>query len=465
MHSRSPNITAFIKNYSIFLFLLPLYISLLIFNNIQAIYIYIAIIILLFCMFLLTHVYTLNFIFLLFLIFISAFDQKVFIFRSSEVALYLLSSVILLYYIMRAPVIVQKVKETPLFNLIILFMIVVIISSIQSFLLPYNFSIATTIMQIERWFSFFLLYIIAYTLFSSKKRIYTALFLILLLAFFFSLLSFLDFFSLRGTYIPGLAVSRAMAIFQKPNALAAYLELIVPIPLGLYLFGEKKEIRVLGIILFLFIITAIIMTFTRGAFIGLFLMIVYTFVVARKKLKKLIPLALIVVLMVLVSPLGQYISFRFTPGMFDTSLLLRFLLWKSAINNILQYPLFGIGPGHLAVVFSQEVIQNFKHFGVLGHVHNTYLEIFMSLGIFALVLFILLKYKVISRGVKYISINNQDNITAIVFGIIGGQIAISGHEMFDYFFFSFDISFLYWILIAMLMRLCQNPRKNGLGSG
>ncbi|MGQ9846577.1 MAG: O-antigen ligase family protein [Bacteroidales bacterium] len=439
-----------------FLLLIPLIIILFFIDELKPLYIYgIGAVLFLILIVIAQHLTISNFFFLL-LIILAPFDRPIAFFRSSELIFY--AAIIAFYIQYIADITTTKISldRIAYLKIFLLLFLLIAVSGIMSFFLPFKFSIFATIKQVETWGIYVVLYCLSYLIHNNKTHFKTTLITILFLGTVFSLATIQDYIFSTGMNVAQFDIARATAIFQKPNAFSAYLELMVFIPLGFYLFHRNKLVKYINGILFLLIFTTIFLTFTRGALLGLGVSVITILIIYRKEIQKFLPIIMLGILCFMIIPAGRYFFIRFASGLFDRSLLMRFVLWQNAAANIIHYPIFGIGPAHFDVVFAAQSLQNFKNLGRLGHTHNAYLELALGSGILVLVLFIIFKLQILRLGIKYLKKHQSGFYTAVVFGVLFGQISIMIHDFFDYFFRNFDIAFLYWILIGLMVKICTS---------
>lgn len=173
-------------------------------------------------------------------------------------------------------------------------------------------------------------------------------------------------------------------LFGNSNDLALHLVTMVPLAIG-FAFATKKTLRRFLYIGFAAVfVAAIVVTFSRGGFLGLF---VAAFVLVRKigrKNKFLSTGALVVALLaVLVFAPGGYtgrLSTIFNSESDATgSSSQRTEILKRSIWVTLRYPLFGVGVGNFHYKSVHELVT-----------HNAYTEVSSEMGIPALVIYIML---------------------------------------------------------------------------
>jgi O-antigen ligase len=172
-------------------------------------------------------------------------------------------------------------------------------------------------------------------------------------------------------------------LFENSNDLALHLVTIIPISIGLALEKRNHLRKIIFFGIALLMVSAVIITFSRGGFIGL---IAVTLVLARKlgrrnKTTALAALVLGIIFFVVVAP-GAYAGRLAT--IFDSaadvtgSSSQRTEVLKRSIRVALRYPIFGVG------------LANFHHKSAqeLG-THNAYTQVASEMGIAAMICYII----------------------------------------------------------------------------
>lgn len=138
----------------------------------------------------------------------------------------------------------------------------------------------------------------------------------------------------------------------------------------------------------LLIVSAIVLSQTRGAYIGMGLVFAAMLVIKRPPKRVIIPLiAAAAVLMLSLSMLSPAIRYRLgsifkgansavntTVQAPDNSIGIRLALWKTGFNMIKARPVFGGGPGSVKTLFPVYSIKPFPDTGVWGSLHNLYIH-------------------------------------------------------------------------------------------
>ena len=173
-------------------------------------------------------------------------------------------------------------------------------------------------------------------------------------------------------------------LFGNSNDLALHLVTMVPLAIG-FAFATKRTLRrLLYIACAALFVGAIVVTFSRGGFLGLF---VASLVLVRKigrKNKTLSTGALVAALLLLLTLAPATYSSRlgtiFSSASDATgSSSQRTEILKRSIWVTLRYPLFGVGVGNFHYKSVQELVT-----------HNAYTQVSAEMGIPALVVYIML---------------------------------------------------------------------------
>ncbi|HEX5885860.1 MAG TPA: O-antigen ligase family protein [Pyrinomonadaceae bacterium] len=172
-------------------------------------------------------------------------------------------------------------------------------------------------------------------------------------------------------------------LFDNSNDLALHLVTMIPISIALALEKKNPLRKVVFFGIALLMISAVIITFSRGGFIGL---IAVTLVLVRKlgrrnKSTALAALVLGIIFFIVVAP-GSYSGRLAT--IFDSasditgSSSQRTQVLKRSVLVALRYPIFGVGLGNF----------HHKSFQELG-THNAYTQVAAETGIAAMVCYII----------------------------------------------------------------------------
>lgn len=179
--------------------------------------------------------------------------------------------------------------------------------------------------------------------------------------------------------ISGKTYLRATATFPDPHMLAFFLGMLIPLSLGLYLKNKK----IIYAIIFVTMLLADLLTFSRGGYLGLFFGAVVIFGASWQRLKRRyqIVFSLIFFVGVIMGSIPGPISERFLSSFNfkEGSNLGRIETWKKAQVIISNHPLFGVGIGNYPLVVNPKA-----EYRDPIYAHSLYLDIAAETGLISL---------------------------------------------------------------------------------
>ena len=247
---------------------------------------------------------------------------------------------------------------------------------------------------------------------------------------------------------------RVPATLDNPNMLGQYLILAIPIG-GAKLLSAKNWIsRMFYFGCCALMCVCMLLTFSRGAWLGLLFAGAVFVVLLSPRLILLFPVALAALWFVLPETVTARFSSIGNRG--DASTSYRVYIWMGTLAMLKNYWLCGIGPG--ADAFNM-VYPAYSYNGISApHSHNLFLQIVCDAGIAALAVFVILLFvyfrmmcAAISREHDWSSRVHQAAFAAGVFGFMV-------QAMTDYSFYNYRVLFLFWTYLA-LGALCTRRRR------
>lgn len=189
---------------------------------------------------------------------------------------------------------------------------------------------------------------------------------------------------------------RIFATFTSPNLLAGYMLLIVPLSIGYAVYGKRWWSRTVGLLSALLGVTALVLTFSRGAYIAALVGLVLTgFLLARLRgegipgrtivMGTLVGVGVLVTLAA-VSWLASGNTFAYTGlvGGAVSSMEGRLDFWRGAFEMIARSPWLGMGLGSFATALP--AFQEGSSYS--RYAHNVYLQAFAETGLVGGVVFV-----------------------------------------------------------------------------
>ena len=178
--------------------------------------------------------------------------------------------------------------------------------------------------------------------------------------------------------VAGKTYLRATATFPDPHMFSFYLGMLVPLAIGMFFYEKNGEKIWLSI--FFILLLADLLTFSRGAYLGLLFGGLAFVIFSWKKIEKrykLFGFFLITAGIVFLSwpnPISQrfFSSFNLAEGSNSG----RIAMWQKATSGILENPVLGVGIGNFPLYINPLV-----DYREPIYAHNTYLDIAVETGV------------------------------------------------------------------------------------
>ena len=179
--------------------------------------------------------------------------------------------------------------------------------------------------------------------------------------------------------------------------------LATALPLALWLVREQGVKRLVALASVATIISAIALTFSRGAFVGLGAAALWKVLAERRHLGVVVfgALAAAVTVLVLVNVNSTQVhrASLAKQKVAQENVVTRLAAWSGAAQLAVEHPLVGVGPGNFGSYFF-DVTERPSGTLLLTQVHNTYLDVAAELGVIALVIFIAFLLTAFSQAVR-----------------------------------------------------------------
>ena len=247
---------------------------------------------------------------------------------------------------------------------------------------------------------------------------------------------------------------RVPSTMDNPNMLGQYLLLMIPVGGAKLLSARDWFSRAFYFVCCALMCVCMLLTFSRGAWLGLLFAGAVFVILLNPRFILLIPVALAALWFVL--PDTVTARFASIGNLSDASTSYRVYIWMGTLAMLKNYWLCGIGPG--ADAFNM-VYPAYSYNGISApHAHNLFLQIVCDAGIAALAVFVILLFvyfrmmcAAISREHDWSCRVHQIAFTAGVFGFLV-------QAMTDYSFYNYRVLFLFWAYLA-LGALCTRRRR------
>ncbi|MBF0522428.1 MAG: O-antigen ligase family protein [Candidatus Omnitrophica bacterium] len=314
-----------------------------------------------------------------------------------------------------------------------------------------------------RWF---LIYFLMIEVFKSRKQIFAALGILFFTSFSTAIDGIIQYYITGKDFFLGRDISttvhRATAGFNTPNDLAAYLSVVVLLGVSVFLSRMKGLWRILWIIPSGILVWAMFVTFSRGAWMGVFWGMLFVGAIyfwLKKNLKKyvvyFIPLLLLIPLIIKGPELFKKMV---NPEMaVRGSVDWRLDVWKDSLAMFKEKPVLGHGVNTFMRTY--EEYKKSHTIALLNwyptYAHNCYLQILVETGIVGLILFLWVLASLFNSSLD--RIKNQyaqrSFFCPLSIGLLAGIFAFLFHSFLDTQFYSLQLSSHLWASIGLLVAM------------
>ena len=261
--------------------------------------------------------------------------------------------------------------------------------------------------------------------------------------------------------------NRAVSVFDNPNILATYLILTAPFVWVLVCRkGMSPKGRALAAAASISSLICIILTWSRGGWLGLILgAIVFCLINYKYTLKYLLIVLISSPIWYKLIPNDVMSRFLSIGNLSDSSTYYRLFTWKGALKLFKDHLLGGIGVGESAFV---QMYPLYAYIGIEAtvHCHNLFLEIAVELGVIALVVFLLIMFMTLQKGFETLKKTSNLQVNAFVSAAISGILAALAHGMVDYIWYNYRVFFMFWLVVGIVVAysaVCAEEQlKNGV---
>ncbi|MBU0477442.1 O-antigen ligase family protein [bacterium] len=344
--------------------------------------------------------------------------------------------------------------KTPLNFPIMYWGIVVVLASIGSIAQTYSFYEFRS-----QFLKQIILFFIVINNIRTKKQILKIVYILAISACAFSIYGISGYFNNTLT-----EYGRAIGAFDSYSRSAMYCILVIPLILIVFFHTKNKYIK-LGLVLSA-LLTGIllVLTFTRGPWVILFVILL---ILLFKKSKKMLIafLAVLLLLGLFYAPVTERVKFTFeVKEGINRALSGRLTLWHNSLQIIKKHPVLGVGYG--PNIFRKMYLHpEYKFYITDPHgnfqqsdAHNLYLQIPIETGIVGIVVFMYLLARHIKCAYKsYMHTEDyfkKDILFTILLTIIGFlACSISGY------FYEDRIGLMFWLYMAISIGIGTNEKE------
>ena len=239
---------------------------------------------------------------------------------------------------------------------------------------------------------------------------------------------------------------RVPSTLDNPNMLGQYLILMIPLGGAKLLSSKDMEQRIFYFCCCAIQCVCMLLTFSRGAWLGLLFAGAVFVVLLNPRLILLAPFALAALYFVL----PETVISRFTSigDLADNSTSYRVYIWMGVLDMLKDgFWLCGIGPGDGA--FNQ-VYPYYSYSAIVApHSHNLYLQILCDAGVAALAVFGLVLFQYFRNLCVAVKDRSDRSSRVLQIAFVAGVCGFLVQAMTDYSFYNYRVMFLFWSYLAL----------------
>ena len=245
---------------------------------------------------------------------------------------------------------------------------------------------------------------------------------------------------------------RVSSTLENPNMLGQYLLLTIPLGGAKLLSSRELGQRLYYLGCCGVMCLCMILTYSRGAWLGLLFAGAAFVVLLNPRLILLAPFALVVLYFVL----PETVVSRFTSigNMTDNSTSYRVNIWLGTLAMLKDgYWLCGIGPGDAA--FNQIYPAYSFNAIVAPHSHNLFLQIMCDAGVCALVVFVVILWQYVRTLCVALKDRSDWSSSVLQISFLSGMAGFLVQAMTDYSFYNYRVMFMFWAYLVLGMAAAK----------
>ncbi len=257
--------------------------------------------------------------------------------------------------------------------------------------------------------------------------------------------------------VPAEGVVRALSLFTHPNNFGLWLERVFPLAAALALAARGPRRR-WGIAVALLTGAGLFVSFSRGSWLGTAAAL-WGIVLLVGDRRWLLGWALASLAAAVALPLTNLERFTslFT---LTRSSATRLNLWRSSLAMLRDHLWTGVGPDQFLYYYREVYIRpEAAAEPNLSHPHNLILDAWLRLGPLAVPYFLGLLVLGLRKAWRALG---RDR--ALALGLLGAWTALVVHGMVDNFYFTVELAYAFWWLLALSLALVEGEEKGKVPS-
>ena len=246
---------------------------------------------------------------------------------------------------------------------------------------------------------------------------------------------------------------RVFSTWENPNILAAYLDIVICVLLGLLVKIPGRKIKAaLGAAIAL-CLACLAMTYARGALLTIVAILGCYGIVADRRILLASVIAVAAVL-ILDPVLLERMKTAFS--VMDTSSEMRIAMWESTVQMIMDHPLLGIGWGAYWMVYPLYDTYIVDGSVTLVHAHNIYLNYLAEIGILGGLSYFAFFFTCLGKALFNKTLLSDSFTHGLLTGLGLAMVSVALNGITDDVLFNIPSSMLLWMMCGLIVVITRN---------
>ena len=243
---------------------------------------------------------------------------------------------------------------------------------------------------------------------------------------------------------------RVFATWENPNILAAYLDIVICVLLGLFAKMNNKSTRIYLAMFMVASLACLAMTYARGALLTIAVIIGCYGILKDRRI--LLTLILVAGGVLALDPvLLERMQTAFLVA--DTSSEMRIAMWESTVQMIMDHPLLGIGWGAYWMVYPLYDTYIVDGSVTLVHAHNIYLNYWAEIGLIGGTAFLWYFFKTMGLSLFNKRVLPDTLMEGLLLGLGLALVSVALNGVTDDVLFNIPSSMLLWLLCGLVYAI------------
>jgi O-antigen ligase len=220
------------------------------------------------------------------------------------------------------------------------------------------------------------------------------------------------------------------------------------------MFADKRRDRILALAWMAFLVPALALTLSRGAYFALAVLAIVAIVAVAGSRARLLLAGAVVVVVIAVLQV-PYVAQRFAGqfNLFDsqTTVRGRLSIFTDTLAMLRDHPIFGVGLGGYHYLFRGTILEIYPH--------NDWLTFWVEVGLLGMIAFAVIFFGLMYRGWRAYA-RADGFYRALLWGVSGSLVLWGVHGLVDSPYWKNDMSVEFWMVAALEVMAIRAIRQS-----